>query len=130
MVLHTLRLAFRALRRRPGFSALAVMTIALGAGTSAAVGSAAYGILIKPLPFSAPERMVAVWPGRFMSQVDLRYLRERAPRLERISAIAPGWTYALTGAGDPSRVTVDRVSGNLFEVLGTPPYLGRTIRED
>src|SRR3954468_18369236 len=98
MVFHTLRLAARGLRRRPGFSALAALTIALGAGTSAAVGSAAYGILIKPLPFADPDRMVAVWPGRFMSQVDLRYLREHARGLAHVCAIAPGWTYALTGA--------------------------------
>jgi predicted permease len=130
MVFHTLRIAMRALRRRPGFSALAVMTIALGAGTNAAIGAVAYGILLKPLPFAEPDRMVAVWPGRFMSQVDLRYLRERVAGLERIAAIAPGWTYAMTGAGDPSRVTVDRVSGNLFEALGTTPYLGRPIRAD
>ena len=130
MVFHTLRIAVRALRRRPGFSALAAATIALGAGTNAAVGSVAYGILIKPLPFAEPDRMVAVWPGRFMSQVDLRYLRDRTRGLEYISALAPGWTFALTGAGDPSRITVDRVSGDLFEALGTRPHLGRPIRID
>ncbi|HET7697327.1 MAG TPA: ADOP family duplicated permease [Vicinamibacterales bacterium] len=128
MVLHTLRMAMRALRRRPGFSAVAVATIALGAGTNAAVGSAAYGILLKPLPFAEPDRVVAVWPGRFMSQVDLRYLRERAAGLDAIAAVAPGWTFAMTGAGDPSRITVDRVSGNLFELLGARPYLGRLVR--
>ena len=83
MVVHTLRLAMRALRRRPGFSALAILTIALGAGTNAAVGTVAYGILIKPLPFAEPHRMVAVWPGRFMSQVDtLQWLEEAARRRE------------------------------------------------
>ena len=128
MVFHSLRLALRALRRRPGFSALAVLTVALGAGTNAVVGSAAYAILLKPLPYSDPDRVVAVWPGRFMSQVDLRYLRDRATGFDRISGIAPGWTFALTGAGDPSRITVDRVSGNLFEMLGTRPHLGRLIR--
>jgi predicted permease len=130
MAFHTLRIAVRALRRRPGFTALAAMTIALGAGTNAAVGAVAYGILIKPLPFVEPERMVAVWPGRFLSQVDLRFLRDRTTTLDRISGIAPGWTFALTGAGDPSRIVVDRVSGNLFETLGTRPYLGRLIRAD
>ena len=73
---HTLRIAFRLLRRRPGFSALAVVTIALGAGSNAALTAVAYGVLLKPLPLAEPDRVVAVWPGRFMSQVDLRYLRE------------------------------------------------------
>ena len=73
--------------------------------------------------------MVAVWPGHFVSQVDLRYLRERATSLESIAAIAPGWTFALTGAGDPGRIAVNRVSGNLFEVLGTRPYLDPFLDE-
>ena len=128
--MHTLRLAVRSLRRRPGFSALAVMTIALGAGANASVMAVVYGVLLKPLPFAEPSRVVAVWPGQFMTQVDLRYLRDHARGLARVSAVAPGWTFSMTGAGDPSRVTVDRVSGDLFDTLGTPPLLGRPMRPD
>jgi putative ABC transport system permease protein len=128
--MHTLRIALRSLRRRPGFSALAIVTIALGAGANAGVSAVAYGVLVKPLPYAEPDRVVAVWPGRFMSQVDLRYLREHARGLSAVAAVAPGWSYSLTGAGDPSRITVDRVSGNLFETLGTQPVLGRVIRAD
>jgi predicted permease len=130
MGLNALRITLRSLRRRPGFSALAVLTIALGAGANAAVSAVVYGVLLKPLPYSEPDRVVAVWPGRFMSQVDLRYLRDHARGLARVSAIAPGWTFSLTGAGDPSKITVDRVSGDLFETLGTTPILGRLIRAD
>ena len=126
----TLRIAFRALRRRPGFSALAIVTIALGAGANAAVSAVAYGVLLKPLPFAEPDRVVAVWPGRFMSQVDLRYLRDHARGLSSVSGIAPGWTFSLTGAGDPSKVTVDRVSGSLFETVGAAALLGRAIRSE
>src|SRR3954462_13803053 len=121
MLFQSLRIALRSLRRRPGFSALAIVTIALGAGTNAAVSAVAYSVLVKPLPFAEPARLVAVWPGRFMSQVDLRYLREHTPALTRVSAIAPGWTFALTGAGEPSKITIDRVSGDLFETLGGRP---------
>jgi predicted permease len=128
--MHTLRMAIRSLRRRPGFTTLSVLTIALGAGANAAVFAVAYSILLKPLPFAAPDRVVAVWPGRFMSQVDLRYLREHARGLAQVAAIAPGWTFSMTGAGDPLKVTVDRVSGNLFATLGTPPLLGRPLRAD
>ena len=130
MFAHTFRLAARSLRRRPGFSALAIVTIALGAGANAAVTAVAYSVLLKPLPYAEPDRVVAVWPGRFMSQVELRYLREHARGLSRVSAIAPGWTFSLTGAGDPSKVTIDRVSGDLFETLGTRPLLGRIPRAD
>jgi len=128
MFLHAARLAFRALVRRPGFSALAIATIALGAGTNAAVSAVAYGVLLKPLPFADPDRLVAVWPRRFMSQVELRFLRERADGLSQIAAVAPGWTFSLTGAGEASKITVDRVSGNFFTTLGTPPHLGRVIQ--
>ena len=130
MLVHTLRLAARSLRRRPGFGALAVMTIALGAGANAAVSSVAYAVLVKPLPFAEPDRVVAVWPARFMSQVDLKYLREHAAGLAQIASVAPGWSFSLTGAGDPSKITVDRVSGNLFEMLGTRPLLGRVPRAE
>src|SRR5262245_16058952 len=124
------RIALRSLRRRPGFAALAIVTIALGAGTNAAVSAVAYSVLLKPLPFTEPDRVVAVWPGRFMSQVELRYLREHAKGLARVSSVSPGWTFSLTGAGDPSRITVDRVSGDLFDTLGTRPILGRIPRAD
>src|SRR6185436_18503254 len=127
---HTLRLAIRSLVRRPGFSALAIVTIALAAGANGAVSAVAYGVLLKPLPFHDPERLVAVWPGRFMTQVDLRYLREHARGLASVSAVAPGWTFSLTGAGDPVKITVDRVSGDLFETLAAPPALGRLFRPD
>ena len=127
---HAARIAARSLIRKPGFTALAVGTIALAAGANAAVFAVAYGVLLKPLPFAAPDRLVAVWPGRFMSQVDLRYLREHADGLDHIAAVAPGWTFSLTGAGDPSKITVDRVSGNLFETLGAAPLLGRAIRPE
>ncbi|HVD93405.1 MAG TPA: ABC transporter permease [Vicinamibacterales bacterium] len=129
-MIHAARLAIRSLRRRPGFSAIAAVTIALGAGANAAVFAVAYGVLLKPLPFAEPDRLVAVWPGRFMSQVDLRYLREHARGIPGVSAVSPGWTFSLTGAGDPSKMTVDRVSGDLFRTLGATPLLGRVIRPD
>jgi len=97
------------------------VTIALGAGANAAVFAVAYGVLLKPLPFAHPERPVAVWPNHFMSQVDLRYLRERARGLAHLSSVAPDWTFSLTGAGDPSKITIDRVSADLFQTLEARP---------
>jgi putative ABC transport system permease protein len=128
MTLQAIRVAFRSLRRRPGFSALAVAPIALGAGANTAVSAVTYGVLLRPLALAQPERLVAVWPKHFMSQVDLRYLRAHARGLAGISAIAPGWTFSLTGAGEPSKITIDRVSADLFETLGASPLLGRVSR--
>ncbi|HEX6974599.1 MAG TPA: ABC transporter permease [Vicinamibacterales bacterium] len=123
-----LSFAARSVRRSPGFALTAVLTIALGAGANGAVSAVAYGILFKPLPYAAPERLVAVWPNRFQSQVDLRYIRGHSTTLAAVSAVAPGWTFSLTGAGDPLKITVDRVSANLFETLGARPMLGRTLQ--
>ena len=128
MILRDLAFAFRTIRRSPAFALTAILTLALGAGATAAVSAVAYGILFRPLPFAAPDRLVAVWPLHFLSQRDLRYLRDRATGLGSVAAIAPGWTFSLTGAGDPRRITVDRVSANLFETLGAPAALGRTLR--
>jgi putative ABC transport system permease protein len=122
-------MACRGLRRRPGFTATAVFTLALAAAANAAILAVAYGILLKPLPYREPHRLVAVWPGRFQSNADLLYLREHAAMFSDIAAIAPGWTMALTGSGEPVKITAGRVSGNLFETLGIHPVLGRTLRE-
>jgi predicted permease len=128
-VVQDLRIALRALLRAPVFTLTTVLTLALAAGANAAIFAVVYGILIKPLPYRDPDRLVAVWPGRLQSNMDLVYLREHAPMLLQIAAVAPGWSMSLTGSGDPARVTIARVSGNLFETLGTPPLLGRAFTE-
>jgi predicted permease len=130
MSLHALRLAVRSLIRRPGFSLLAIVTIALGAGANAAVFGVSYGILLKPLAFEQPDRLIAVWPGRFVSQMELRYLREHARGFKGVSATAPGWGFSLTGAGEPLKITAERVSGDLFDTLGADPLLGRRMRPE
>jgi putative ABC transport system permease protein len=122
-------MALRSLIRRPGFTATAVLTLALAAGANAVILAAVYGILLKPLPYGDPDRLAAVWPGRFQSNADLIYLREHAAMLSSVAAIAPGWTMSLTGAGEPAKLTVARVSGNLFDTLGVRPLFGRALHE-
>ncbi|HSL22092.1 MAG TPA: ABC transporter permease [Vicinamibacterales bacterium] len=126
---HDVRMAIRSLLRRPGFTAVAVLTLALAAGANTAVLAVVYGVLLKPLPFADPDRLVAVWPQRFQSNADLVYLREHAPMFGALATIAPGWTMALTGAGEPAKITVARVSGNLFGTLGVSPVIGRTFTD-
>jgi predicted permease len=128
-VLDDLRMALRSLLRRPGFTTLCVLTLGLAAGANAAILAVVYGVLLKPLPFADPDRLVAVWPGRFQSNADLDYLRQRAPAFGTLAAVAPGWTMALSGAGMPAKIVVARVSGNFFETLGVRPILGRTFSE-
>lgn len=129
-MLHDIRLALRSLRRAPAFTATTILTLAIAAGANAAIFAVVYGVLLKPLPFPDAERLVAVWPGRFQSTADLIYTREHGRMFASVAAVAPGWTMSLTGSGEPARMTVARVSGNLFETLGTQPLLGRTFSED
>lgn len=124
-VLQDLRRALRSLLRVPAFTATSVLTLALAAGANAAILAVVYAILLKPLPYREPDRLVAVWPQRFQSNADLLLLRERAPMFSSVAAFAPGWSMSLTGAGEPTKITIARVSGNLFETLGAAPLLGQ-----
>jgi predicted permease len=129
-VLDDLRVAVRSLWRSPAFSLTTVLTLALAAGASAAIFAVVHAVLLKPLPYAEPDRLVAVWPGRLQSNADLVLIRERGAMFSQVAAVAPGWTMSLTGDGEPTRLTVARVSGNFFETLGAPAAFGRTLRPE
>ena len=121
-------LAVRNIFRRPGFAFVAITLIALGSGANAAVFSVVRGVLIRPLPFPEPNRLVAVWPDKFISNEDLEYWRNRARSFEHVAAISPGWMMGLVAdGGEPIKVTGGRVSDNMFQALGARPLIGRTI---
>jgi len=123
-----LSLAFRNIFRRPGFAAVAIALLALGSGANAAVFSVVRGVLIRPLPFPEPDRIVAVWPNQFISNEDLLYWRERTHSFSQIAAQSPGWMMGLVAdGGEPIKVTAARISDNLFKTLGATAALGRTI---
>ena len=125
---HDLTLAFRNLFQRPLFAATAIVLMALAAGANAAVFSVVRGVLLKPLPYAAPERLVAFWPGTFVSNEEIAYWRERTPGIEQVAGLSPGWLMALVADGyEPSKVTGGRVSGNFFQMLGMGAAVGRTI---
>ena len=126
-MLADLRLALRMFRRAPGFSAIAVLVIALGAGANATVFSVVRAVLIEPLPFTAPDRLVSVWPDTFLSNGDLEFARSRARSFSAVGAVSPGWSVTMLGAGDPVRWTAAKISANLFDVLGAAPLVGRTF---
>ena len=89
MRLPDLTLAVRNLIRRPAFAMTAVLLLALGAGANAAVFSVVRGILLRPLPYQQPERLVAIWPGTFVSNEDLQYWRERTRSFKTSPASRP-----------------------------------------
>jgi putative ABC transport system permease protein len=123
-----LSLAFRSIFQRPGFAVVAITLLALGAGANAAVFSVVRGVLLRPLAFPEPDRLVAFWPDLFVSNEELAYWRERTRSFEHIAAISPGWMMGLVAdQGEPIKVTGGRVSDNMFQALGARPALGRTI---
>jgi hypothetical protein len=73
MLMHDLRCAFRTLSRRRGFALVGILMLALGAGTNAVVLSVVRGVLLRPLPFAAPDELVAVWPGEFVANDDIAF---------------------------------------------------------
>jgi putative ABC transport system permease protein len=123
-----LSLAFRNIFRRPGFAAVAIALLALGSGANAAVFSVVRGVLIRPLPYPEPQRLVALGPRFFVSNEDVDYWRNRTHSFADIAALSPGWMMGLVAdGGEPIKVTGARVSDNLFRALGASPQLGRVI---
>jgi putative ABC transport system permease protein len=120
-----LRFGARMLRRSPGFTTVAVLTLALGIGANTAVFSLVDGILLSPLPFSDPDRLVSVqatYPvGAFAE------MREAVHTLD-VAAYADGHAFTLIGDGEPLRLTGALVSADLLPVLGVTPALGRWTR--
>ena len=123
-----LTLAIRNIFRRPGFAVVAIVLLALGAGANAAVFSVVRGVLLRPLPFPEPDRLVAFWPTNFISNEDVDYWRNHTRSFDQIAAISPGWMMGLVAeSGEPIKVTGGRVSDNIFQALGARAALGRTV---
>jgi predicted permease len=120
--------AVRNLLGRPSFALTAILLLALGAGANAAVFSVVRGILLRPLAYTEPDRLVAIWPGSFVSNEDLVYWRDRTHSFEGIAGISPGWLMSLVVPGSqPLKVTGGRVSDNFFATLGVSAANGRAI---
>ena len=128
------RLAFRSLLRAPVFTAVAVLTLALGIGANAAVFSVVDGVLLKPLPFADPDALVMVWehniprdrrtnvvsPGNFI------HWRERQQSFTDMAAFIRT-TANISEGGDPEEVRMQVVSEAFFRTLGATPLRGRTF---
>jgi putative ABC transport system permease protein len=130
-----LRYAARRLRRSPGFTTIAVVTLALGIGASTAIFSAVNPILFEALPYPDPDRVVTVWDrGSDGTKVDLtfgthRELQARTRSFEAMAAMRD-WEPTLTGQADPERLRGQRVSAGYFRALGVAPAMGRDFVPD
>jgi hypothetical protein len=133
--LQDVRYAARSFRKNPGFTAAVLLVLALGIGANAAIFTVVNAVLLKPLPFHDPERLVMVWhvpppasfPGMTRFSVSAaNYLdwQRRQHVFERM-AIHHFRTYTLTGRGQPEQLRAEGVSAGFFEVLGVRPLEGR-----
>lgn len=132
-IIQDLRFAARSFRRNPGFSAIAIVTLALGIGATTAIFSIVDSVLLTPLPYYESDNLVMVGgDSEFfggvapMSGPDFYELRERNQVLDFLVAIE-GESLDLVGTGEPERVQAAGVAAGYFEMLGVPPVMGRTI---
>ena len=129
-----IRFTLRMLSKNPGFAIAVVMTLALGIGGNTAVFSVINAVLLRPLPFQNPERLVSLWESSPQQEMDRAVVSPpnfvdwsaQSQTLENIAAYRY-WGFALTGSGDPERITGARVSASLFPLLGVKPIVGRTF---
>ena len=131
-----LRYAVRTLRKAPVFTTAIVLTMALSIGANTAIFSVVNAVLIRPLPFAAPDRLMQVAEkndrlniATFAASV-LNYLswKEQNRSFQDLGAIGAG-TYALTGRGDPEQINGATISPSLLPTLGIQPLIGRGFRE-
>ncbi|HEY9505497.1 MAG TPA: ABC transporter permease [Gemmatimonadales bacterium] len=134
-VLADLRYGFRSLRRNPGFTAVVVITLALGIGATTAIFSVVRGVLLKPLPHRDGDRLVYLrqstdglgGESMLFSVPEIRDLRGGAPAFTYIAEYSP-WDAVLRGDADVATIQVGLVTGNFFDVMGLSPVLGRLTR--
>ena len=134
--MNDLKFAFRQLLKNPGFTAVAVLTLALGIGATTAIFSVVYAVVLRPLPFPDSERLVAVWTQtpQFdrlpMAAANHRDLKSQATVFEDVGILSRTANFNLTGDGEPERLAATRISANLFPLLRVIPALGRGFTEE
>ena len=127
-----LRFAVRGLARSPGFTAIAVLTLALGIGANTAIFSVVYSVLLRPLAYAEPEQLISIRAGFSgnglkdipASQPEYQDYLKEVSALQDLAAIYP-ININLTGLGEPQRIQAAVVSDNYFRLLGVEPALGR-----
>src|SRR5688572_23398534 len=124
------RVSWRSLRRDPVFTALALLTLAVGIGATTAIFTVVNAVLLRPLPYPAPDRLVALWQVTTASDrasVSIPNFRDWQADARAFTAMATlrGGTTTVLGGTEPTRAEVYRVSGEFFRVLGAMPARGR-----
>ncbi len=133
-LLSDIRYALRTLTKAPAFALVAVLALALGIGANTAIFSVVNAVLLRPLPYPEPEKLVKIWmrftgigipdDRNWVSPPELRDLREYSRAFSGIAAIGSA-SFNITGTGTPERVEGVAVSAELFRILGVQPLAGR-----
>ena len=137
--MNDLRFAVRTMRKNPGFSAIAIATLALGIGANTAIFSVVDHVILRSLGYPEAERLFTIHEvvPKFASLAPLipvnamhfREWRKKAHSWDQL-ALLGGVTFNLTGIGEPERIPAARVSPNVFPMLGMQTQLGRTFTDD
>ena len=136
ILFNEVRYTFRIMRKSPGFTLIIILTLALGIGANTAIFSIVNGVLLRPLPFRDPDRLVRIYfdaPGvglhdiRF-AEPELEDLQNRAGIFEGVSVVFPSSTN-LTGAQNPERLELLGTNTNYLSMLGVKPQIGRLLGE-
>ena len=133
-----MKLALRAVRRKPAFAAVAILTIALAIAANTALFSAVYAVLIQPLPFRDPSKLVQIWqtypaiPQIQVTVPDYFDFRDRTRSFDQVAAhtISSMNAGTLLGQGEPELVHATMSSANLFSTMGIEPLLGRVLNSE
>jgi putative ABC transport system permease protein len=129
-LIHDLRHAFRLLRRSPGFTAISVITLALAIGATTAIFSVVYGVLLRPLPYNDPDRIVAVFEvntkGTWSRLADPNFddFRDQNHTLQAIAKFSANIA-SVSGGSQPTRSMVTAVSPQFLRVFSVQPFVGR-----
>ena len=136
-MLQDIRFALRTLRRSPGFTLVVMATLGLGIGINTAIFSLVNGVLLRPLPYFEPERVMTVWEANLQldipqDRVAAGTYRDWAERSESFASLGAYSfeTFILGGTAEPERISGARVSPSVFDVLGVRPALGPSFREE
>ena len=134
-----LKYGVRLMGRAPGFAVAAILTVALGIGATTAMFSVVYGVLLRPLPYGDPDRLVNIWstapsrglPRAYVGMANVYDYKARNHVFEDIGAVRAIANFNLIGqGGEPERLFGARIAANLLPVLRVSPLLGRAFTED
>jgi predicted permease len=133
-LIQDLRFGVRMFRKSPGFTVVAVLTLALGIGANTAIFSVVNAVLLSPLPYANADRLMMV--KELLPNITAEPFNVSGPDIAEIQKLNhvfewvggfSVWTYEFSGRGEPARVTADRISSDLFELLGVRPVVGRAF---